>query len=1283
MSTVKLYIYNDASKMGNGVGFAESAILPFTEIKTYEYTSDPDPTTGQTTTVKMTNEMDVRVYVDLLKVDFMKKMYRPGVIKVALLVTGLAMDHTSVKKEVWDKNGKLVETETDTADGDSTSGDAPNTKTTNSAQHAKGIYRDKYISRENIKSLFTNAKVKLEIDSNSVASNYFVYSVHSTHRKNSRSSIPVDLIIYSEDKLLTLEKYSKAYTAKRLGTDIFKNEINNFNLSGTNTVDLNFLSYNDGASEFRLPYLIQYNESFYDFLKRTANRCGEFLYHEDGKLHLGVSLTRLDKDKFNDKGEVTEKAIDYALVAHECYYEGLYDMTGLKDDIIVENYNYNYINNTERDSSHFATAGKLHYSDPLANDEYLDLIEKNYSTWVNEQSYPKDILAHLIKLLSGTSLSKIVSNFFTLLAERNIELAVENTRKNDEHEEENIKPWEGDDCKDQWNSSNQLNQFGTADSQTSALSDSTVNMNASFYSLVRQAERKVGEEALFMDFGEDYQNLKLGDVIKVEKKPYLVIQIDGSYEYKDPETISQQKVVAIPLYEATDNNLVAMPPALPKVCIRESQPQLAFVTHNIDPKKIGRVRLRFAWQEKDDDASPWVRVALPFATDGGGVKFMPEVDDEVLVSFEEGNVERPYVSGFLLSERSNQSWCYMPERAIYSGNGQGITFDDVPNSRTFFTNMIPAIGFVNSLIPESRTLIPELSEGNKHLSSLAGGMKIRDQYGLYEISMSSDSRSVTIQSSLGTVEVNAFTGITISAPNGDIKIEGKNVEIAASNNLKLSSGSVLKDRFIPDSSNSGNKGYDFINIMGKTVLDTGKTLIGGFLDELLDLSLFRTLLEVALRPIDGTTSIKSYTFVQIEAGKGSVEIPSNQLRSPDISTTFKDIRDMLDAIPATIFTKFDNFNNALKTLQSTIQSYKETSAKIDGKTIMCSSVISFASINGKGWKATADQLTEKDNAFNWDAALKDVTFNKDEALNKVKNAMSTFTNGVVEDMPNVNAECYTNNTRNHSTDLAQWKDYYSKYYTNEEAKINNSNKDKKDGRDKFVGCADELAKALSNVFNAFDSVNNIQTLVSPTTYGGTYKDKAIASIKNYQDFVKQANSDLFDKLVNNSIDEKTDMSKLLDNDVKKLWSRKAVHDFMKEIYADVNKEFSDSIVMANPSTLAPANFMDDLQWRTAVDSWFPEVQLSWDRDLFEHLKNTTYRSVKEWAIDDVFHPWKTIAFSAAGKHRWQTGVQGKILLSDTPGTTISFEKDGSTYKQVNAIASSKYIYDLRDFIKAL
>ena len=40
--------------------------------------------------------------------------------------------------------------------------------------------------------------------------------------------------------------------------------------------------------ELRIPYIVQYNETFYQFLVRAANRFGEFLYFEDGKLHLGM-----------------------------------------------------------------------------------------------------------------------------------------------------------------------------------------------------------------------------------------------------------------------------------------------------------------------------------------------------------------------------------------------------------------------------------------------------------------------------------------------------------------------------------------------------------------------------------------------------------------------------------------------------------------------------------------------------------------------------------------------------------------------------------------------------------------------------------------------------------------------------------------------------------------------------------------------------------------------------------------------------------------------------------
>ena len=59
--------------------------------------------------------------------------------------------------------------------------------------------------------------------------------------------------------------------------------------------------------------------------------------------------------------------------------------------------------------------------------------------------------------------------------------------------------------------------------------------------------------------------------------------------------------------------------------------------------KYGRVKVRFHW-DRDDSSSRWIRVAQP-ATDG--FFSLPEVDDEVLVAFEHGDPDRPYVLGRL------------------------------------------------------------------------------------------------------------------------------------------------------------------------------------------------------------------------------------------------------------------------------------------------------------------------------------------------------------------------------------------------------------------------------------------------------------------------------------------------------------------------------------------------------------------------------------------------------------------------------------------------------------
>ena len=53
-----------------------------------------------------------------------------------------------------------------------------------------------------------------------------------------------------------------------------------------------------------------------------------------------------------------------------------------------------------------------------------------------------------------------------------------------------------------------------------------------------------------------------------------------------------------------------------------------------------RVKLKFPWLN-EQDSSYWARIAVPMAGSGRGTYVLPEIDDQVLVVFEHGDVERP------------------------------------------------------------------------------------------------------------------------------------------------------------------------------------------------------------------------------------------------------------------------------------------------------------------------------------------------------------------------------------------------------------------------------------------------------------------------------------------------------------------------------------------------------------------------------------------------------------------------------------------------------------------
>ena len=72
----------------------------------------------------------------------------------------------------------------------------------------------------------------------------------------------------------------------------------------------------------------------------------------------------------------------------------------------------------------------------------------------------------------------------------------------------------------------------------------------------------------------------------------------------------------------------------------------AIVTNNNDPDKLGRVKLKFPWLA-DTYESDWARIVQLGAGPDSGAVFLPEVNDEVLVAFEFGDIRRPYVLGGL------------------------------------------------------------------------------------------------------------------------------------------------------------------------------------------------------------------------------------------------------------------------------------------------------------------------------------------------------------------------------------------------------------------------------------------------------------------------------------------------------------------------------------------------------------------------------------------------------------------------------------------------------------
>lgn len=87
-----------------------------------------------------------------------------------------------------------------------------------------------------------------------------------------------------------------------------------------------------------------------------------------------------------------------------------------------------------------------------------------------------------------------------------------------------------------------------------------------------------------------------------------------------------------------------------------------------DPEGYGRVKVQFPWDregKKDADSSCWVRVSQAWAGLGWGSMHLPHVGDEVVVSFLEGDPDRPLITGRVYNA-NNMPWQPLPAKQTTS-----------------------------------------------------------------------------------------------------------------------------------------------------------------------------------------------------------------------------------------------------------------------------------------------------------------------------------------------------------------------------------------------------------------------------------------------------------------------------------------------------------------------------------------------------------------------------------------------------------------------------------------
>jgi uncharacterized protein involved in type VI secretion and phage assembly len=187
---------------------------------------------------------------------------------------------------------------------------------------------------------------------------------------------------------------------------------------------------------------------------------------------------------------------------------------------------------------------------------------------------------------------------------------------------------------------------------------------------------------------------------------------------------------------------------------------VGIVTDNKDPDSRGRVKVKLPWLPGEAE-SAWARVVTFMAGNDRGAVFLPEVDDEVLLAFEHGDVRFPYILGALHNGKDAAPFKNddgkNDKRIFKSRAGMTLTFDDKDGAEKL------------ELADKDAKESLQIDMANKKVTLISSGdLEIKADQGAVKISAKTLSIETSDKSEVkasGTLDLNGSTVNVKGSPN--------------------------------------------------------------------------------------------------------------------------------------------------------------------------------------------------------------------------------------------------------------------------------------------------------------------------------------------------------------------------------------------------------------------------------------------------------------------------------------------------------------------------------------